>query len=736
MGSQLNENDSNQVKQTVRDNRDSFAWKASDMPGIDPKFLCHRLAIYAYSGYNQIRIHPADEEKTTFITESANFCYKVMSFGLKNAGATYHRLMDKVFQGQIGRNIEIYVDDMVVKSNSLAEHLADLVKIFHELRKHNMRLNPDNCTFGVKGGKFLGFMLLARGIKANRDKCQAVLDMRSPSNLKELQHLAGRLVALSQFLPRPDASNPLLIYLAISDEAINSVLVQEKEGAQAPVYFINRLLQESETRYQLIEKVALRLVHTSRCLRHYFQSHQVVVHTDCPISKVLGKPELAGRMMAWSVELSQFDISYKLRGPIKAQCLADFINEDGSLNYRGSGAGVILEGPKGIVLEQSLRFRFKASNNQAEYEALLAGLRLAEDMGASRIKCLPTPSLWSSRLKANFQEVIVEHIPREDNTRADQLARLAATKKPGQLRTIIQQEIDHPSVEEQVIASVSAELPEKSDSSDWRDKIKAGSTSIGVAPTNPTEAKRLRTQASRYVIIAGLLYKLCDERGTRRHLWNALRSEVNCQQTLRAGYYWPTMNTDCATFIKKCQPCQKYADLIQRPAEQLHCIPLAWLFATWGADILGPFPVAKGQCKFLIVAMDLFTKWIEAEPLAWEAKGAWTKQLPEVLWAYRCTPQSTTRETPFRLVYGSDAMIPVEIGEPSFRRVHYDESNNEAELRVNLDELEDVQDRTQIIAEATKQRYKRRFDSKVKPKEFREGDLVWRATGEARKDPR
>nr|KYP60295.1 Retrovirus-related Pol polyprotein from transposon 17.6 [Cajanus cajan] len=88
-------------------------------------------------------MHPADKEKTTFITENANFCYKVMPFGLKNAEATYQRLMDKVFQGQIGRNIEIYVDDMVLKSNSLADHIADLAEIFGELRKHNMRLNPE-----------------------------------------------------------------------------------------------------------------------------------------------------------------------------------------------------------------------------------------------------------------------------------------------------------------------------------------------------------------------------------------------------------------------------------------------------------------------------------------------------------------------------------------------------------------------------------------------------------------
>nr|KYP72951.1 Retrovirus-related Pol polyprotein from transposon 412 family [Cajanus cajan] len=267
----------------------------------------------AYSGYNQIKMHPDDEEKTTFITENANFCYKVMLFGLKNARATYQRLMDKVFQGQIGRNIEIYVDDMVVKSNSLADHIADLAKIFGELCKHNMRLNPEKCTFEVKGGKFLGFMLSARGIEANRDKCQAVLDMRSPSNLKELQRLSRKLVALSRFLPRladkinpmtkllrkssaflwneaceeafvglkttlatppiltrPELSIPLLVYLVVFEEAISSVLVQEKEGSQTPIYFVSHNEAELRANLDIVEDIRDRaLVVVEACKQRY-----------------------------------------------------------------------------------------------------------------------------------------------------------------------------------------------------------------------------------------------------------------------------------------------------------------------------------------------------------------------------------------------------------------------------------------------------------------------------------
>ncbi|XP_072060428.1 uncharacterized protein [Arachis hypogaea] len=129
----------------------------------------------AYLGFNQILMHPADEDKTAFIREHENFCYKVMPFGIKNAGATYQHLMDKIFQKQIGRNMEVYVDDMVVKSKNEENHLSDLKEVFEQLRKYNMRLNLEKCTFWVQRGKFLGFLLTHRGIEANPNKCNAVI---------------------------------------------------------------------------------------------------------------------------------------------------------------------------------------------------------------------------------------------------------------------------------------------------------------------------------------------------------------------------------------------------------------------------------------------------------------------------------------------------------------------------------------------------------------------------------
>nr|KYP65748.1 Retrovirus-related Pol polyprotein from transposon opus [Cajanus cajan] len=172
------------------------------------------------------------------------------------------RLMDKFFHQQIGRNMEVYVDDMVGKTTSAIDHAADLAEVFAQVRKHNMRLNPEKCVFDVQGGKFFSFMITSRGIEANPEKCQAIIQMQSPQTVKEVQRLTGRLVSLSH----------------------------------------------AEKRYQMIEKLALALVTAARRLRPYFQSHQVVVKTDYPIKKILRKLELAGWMIAWSVELSEFGI--------------------------------------------------------------------------------------------------------------------------------------------------------------------------------------------------------------------------------------------------------------------------------------------------------------------------------------------------------------------------------------------------------------------------------------------
>ena len=156
----------------------------------------------AFQGYHQIPLALDDQGKTAFVTPTGNYHYKVMPFGLKNAGSTYHRIMTKMFEPELGRSIEVYVDDMVVKSKVVSEHLGDLTNIFGILRKHKLRLNASKCSFGVGSRKFLGYMMTHRGIEVNPDQIKAISSLQPPWNPKEIQKLTRMTAALNRFISR------------------------------------------------------------------------------------------------------------------------------------------------------------------------------------------------------------------------------------------------------------------------------------------------------------------------------------------------------------------------------------------------------------------------------------------------------------------------------------------------------------------------------------------------------
>ena len=369
-----------------------------------------------------------------------------MPFRLKNAGATYQRLVNRMFQKQIGTTMEVYIDDMLVKSTAAGLHITHLSETFQILRDYNMKLNPAKCAFGVSAGKFLGFIVNHRGIEANPDKIKALLDMPSPTGIKEVQRLTGRIAALSRFVSRASdkcqpffqvlkkafqwdekceeafvalktylSSPPILVspiegelltlYLTVSDFSTSAVLVRDKERVQHPVYYCSRALRGAEERYPKMEKLILALVIAARKLRPYFQAHTIEVPTEYPMKQVLHKPEVSGRLMKWAIELSEFDIRYKPKTAIKGQVLADFLMEfapvelaepaqprddlpiwklsvDGASNAQGSGAGLILTSLEGIDIEYALRFGFHASNN----EAVIAGLNLAHSLEVDQLE--------------------------------------------------------------------------------------------------------------------------------------------------------------------------------------------------------------------------------------------------------------------------------------------------------------------------------------------------------------
>ena len=145
---------------------------------------------------------PPDAEKTSFIRPHGLYCYNVMPFGLKNAGATYQRLVTKMFRPLLGSTMEVYIDDMLVKFKQRPDHATHLQQAFDILREYGMKLNPLKCAFGVSAGRFLGFMVTQRVIEANPAQLKVVLQYSTPSSKKEMQQLTGRLAALERFISR------------------------------------------------------------------------------------------------------------------------------------------------------------------------------------------------------------------------------------------------------------------------------------------------------------------------------------------------------------------------------------------------------------------------------------------------------------------------------------------------------------------------------------------------------
>ncbi|KAM2919643.1 hypothetical protein COP2_041582 [Malus domestica] len=266
-------------------------------------------------------MNPSDQEHTAFTTDKGLYCYKVMPFGLKNAGATYQRLVNSMFAEQIGKSMEVYVDDMLVKSKHVDQHITNLSETFTILKRCRMRLNPNISAFGVGSGKFLGFMISQRGIEANPEKIKAILDMKESVTAKDIRSLTGNVAALTRFiykatdrcvpffkalkgskkyitwtdecaeafknlkdymskaslLSKPEVGDTLIIYLSVSASVVSSVLIRKDGNVERPVYYASKVLQDAETRYSNIEKLALALVMSARKLRPYLQAHSIIV---------------------------------------------------------------------------------------------------------------------------------------------------------------------------------------------------------------------------------------------------------------------------------------------------------------------------------------------------------------------------------------------------------------------------------------------------------------------------
>ncbi|XP_021980658.1 uncharacterized protein LOC110876804 [Helianthus annuus] len=489
--------------------------------------------------------------------------------------------------------------------------------------------------------------------------------MRSPRSLKDIQQLNGRLIAFNRFLSKvADRTLPFMRVLKDclqtdrfkwTPEAetafqemkdyicklptLSTPVPGEQEGNKIPIYFISRTLKGPEERYIPLEKLALALVFASRRLRRYFQGHKVTLMTDQPLQKVLRRPELSGRLAKWAVKLGEHSLEFKARTAMKGQILADFLAEvpegegpellkwealereekekedeavwklltDGASSEEGSGAGITLISPEGVELTYAIRLDFENTNNIAEYEALLAGMRLAKKMNAKHVEASTDSQLvvkqyqgeyeakdsimaqYVAKVKETtktFKTFKLEYIPRGRNRKSDAISKLASVAFDHLAREVKVEVLTSPSLGTEEVATI------ENAQETWMTPI-VRFLRDGTLPEGDWATRKVRVKALQYELIDGEFYRRsylgpslnCADNEEAKYVIREIHEGI-CgmhsgprtvvAKVMDAGFYWPRMYETASEEIKSCDNCHLHA-----PMTHCHKHPMIPVSTSW-----------------------------------------------------------------------------------------------------------------------------------------------------------
>ncbi|GFY90929.1 hypothetical protein Acr_07g0011250 [Actinidia rufa] len=576
-----------------------------------------------------------------------------------------------MFREQIGKTMEVYIDDMLIKSLKVANHIAHVEEAFSVLQKHKMMLNPSKCIFGVSSKKFLGFLVTKRGIEANPSQIQALLTMSS--NIHEVQQLTRRVATLNRFVSRS------------ADKCL-------------PFF---KIMRKNETfQWNMESEIA-------------FQQ----------LKEYLGPPPLL------TVRIS----ARHHYSPFLPQAKSSLYIYLSRLKY----ARLILQTPSGDQMEYAIRIKFKAANNEAKYEALLTGLRVATEIGVDSLDVFSDSQLVLNQVQGDYltkdtrmvayldevktmsgkiRDFKIRQIPREENKKADALANLASAFDFILDISIPLEFLASPSIGIAKPVFHAEECPTRMDEIFvyLRD---------GTLSQDKLQACRIQYRHTRAPAQAPLQKKFLIVTIDYFTKWIEAQPLTKITEKILGISYGSTSFVDLES-PKLSSRTMQGSSTMTNSNYFAQILPFLIIFS------LPDHPQANGQVE---VTNQTILRNLKVRLEI--SKIEWAEELPSILWTYHTTSQVPTGETLYSMVFGTESVIPVKIGMPSFRTSNFYKENNETELCLNLDFLNKKRERAELRQTTYKCQVTNYYNQRVKYKSFLLGDLVLQKVTLSTKEP-
>nr|GEU71344.1 reverse transcriptase domain-containing protein [Tanacetum cinerariifolium] len=738
VGGSLSDRGHTELCALLKKNLDIFAWQHSDMTGVPRSVAEHRLNIR--EGCPPVR---QKKKEARIMREVYYHDWLSNPVMVKKHDVSWRMCVDFTDLNKACPQDCYPLLEIDWKVESLCGYpfkcFLDAYKGYHQIQL--AEANEEKTAFHTGQGVYC-YTKMPFGLK-NADKTAAVLQLPSPQTVKEVQSLNGKLASLNRFFSK-SAEKSLPLFQTLKKCIKKSDFRWTAEAEQA----------FQQLKQHLSDLPLLVAPRPQEELIMYLSA------THEAISAVMSRPDVAGRLQKWNIMLGEHNITYRPRTSIKGQIIADFLNEiPGNVSQATQieVKNVRVNVDSKLVANQVLGTYVANEDNMIKYLEIVKGL------------------------VSGFTTFSISQVPRSKNKKADALSKIASTSFPHLSKQVLVEVLETKSITRKEVTAV---IEEKGPT--WMTEL-ADYLKKSILPVDEKEARKLRIKARQYELMEGVLYK-------RSFLTPCLR----CVGPLQAEY-------GCARHDTQIQRLSDTPSRNKTSQQPLTPITAPWPFYKWGIDIAGPFLEGPGKVKFLIVAIDYFTKWIEAKAVAtitggqvkkfvwdnivcrfdipgeiisdngkqfadnpfkdWcdklhitqrfasvkhpqsnrlveranrsleegikarlgEENKNWVEELPHILWAHRTMIKSSHGDTPFSLTYRTEAVIPAEIGMPTYRTAAVDVVNNNEELRLNLDLLEERRELAAVREAKSKSKMIKYYNARVRGMAFKPGDFVYRS---------